>query len=171
MNWMSDYRENAGGRAAEALRAPIGLMSPLWLVYGMALNAGTTWWWMNRLTRPANLEAMHGGLALEAERLSPAAAPAPIEVDAAEIEIEIESEAAEAVSDAAETVADDLTRMVGIGPRLAELLAERGVVTFAQIAAWTDAEVGEIDTALNLKGRASRDAWIAQARRFVARED
>ena len=123
--------------------------------------------------RATNLEAMHGGLALEAERPSPAASPAPIEVDAAEIEpeIEIESEAAEAAQETAETVADDLTRMVGIGPSLAELLAERGVVTFAQIAAWTDAEVAEIDTALNLKGRASRDAWIAQARRFAARED
>jgi predicted flap endonuclease-1-like 5' DNA nuclease len=63
---------------------------------------------------------------------------------------------------------DDLTRLVGIGPKLAAALAERGVTTFAQIALWSEQELADIDKALDLKGRAVRDAWVAQAKRFAA---
>ena len=63
---------------------------------------------------------------------------------------------------------DDLTRLVGIGPKLSVALAERGVIRFAQIAAWTEADLAEVDKALDLQGRAVRDAWVAQARRFAA---
>jgi predicted flap endonuclease-1-like 5' DNA nuclease len=62
---------------------------------------------------------------------------------------------------------DDLTRIVGIGPKLAAALAERGVTRFAQLAAWGADELAEADAALSLKGRAVRDAWVAQARRFA----
>jgi len=65
-------------------------------------------------------------------------------------------------------IPDDLTRMVGIGPKLTLALAERGVTRFAQIAAWTEADLAEVDKALDLKGRAVRDAWVAQAKRFSA---
>ncbi len=61
---------------------------------------------------------------------------------------------------------DDLTRMVGIGPKLAAGLAERGITRFAQIAQWGEEDLAAIDKALDLKGRAVRDAWVAQARRF-----
>jgi predicted flap endonuclease-1-like 5' DNA nuclease len=47
-------------------------------------------------------------------------------------------------------------------------LAERGVVSFSQIAAWTEDDLADIDKALDLKGRAVRDAWVAQAKRFSA---
>jgi predicted flap endonuclease-1-like 5' DNA nuclease len=43
-----------------------------------------------------------------------------------------------------------------------------GVTTFSQIAAWTPEELADIDLKLGLKGRAERDAWIAQAKRFAA---
>jgi predicted flap endonuclease-1-like 5' DNA nuclease len=64
-------------------------------------------------------------------------------------------------------VADDLTRMVGIGPKLSAGLAERGVTRFAQIAAWTAEDLAEVDGALQLKGRAVREAWVAQAKRLA----
>lgn len=67
----------------------------------------------------------------------------------------------------AEAVTDDLTRVVGIGPKLAASLAELGVTSFSQMAAWTPEELKSIDELLNLKGRAERDAWIAQAKRFA----
>lgn len=68
----------------------------------------------------------------------------------------------------AETAApDDLTMIVGIGPKLAAALAERGVTTFAQMARWKARELERVDKALNLKGRAVRDAWVAQAKRFA----
>ncbi|MCY1647098.1 hypothetical protein OVA11_08560 [Caulobacter sp. SL161] len=80
-----------------------------------------------------------------------------------EVEPEVEPEAVVAL----EAVADDLTRLVGIGPKLASSLAELGVTRFSQIAAWSPDDLASIDQLLNLKGRAERDAWIAQAKRFA----
>jgi predicted flap endonuclease-1-like 5' DNA nuclease len=57
--------------------------------------------------------------------------------------------------------------LVGIGPKLAVSLADLGVTSFSQIAAWTPEDLTSIDQLLNLKGRADRDAWIAQAKRFA----
>lgn len=74
---------------------------------------------------------------------------------------------AEAVQHAVTQVGDDLTRLVGVGPKLAASLGELGVTTFSQIAAWTPDELASFDQLLNLKGRAERDAWIAQAKRFA----
>ena len=67
-----------------------------------------------------------------------------------------------------EDAVDDLTRLVGVGPKLAASLAELGVTKFSQIAAWTPDELASFDQLLNLKGRAERDAWIAQAQRLAA---
>ncbi|MGZ6027426.1 MAG: hypothetical protein ACXWKU_20620 [Caulobacteraceae bacterium] len=82
---------------------------------------------------------------------------------------------AEQVAEAVEVMAeeltpepDDLTLLVGIGPKLAAALAERGVTRFVHLAAWTEDDLGAFDKALDLKGRAVRDAWVAQARRFAA---
>lgn len=74
---------------------------------------------------------------------------------------------ARAAVDAVQTVADDLTRLVGVGPKLAASLTDMGVTSFAQIAAWSADDLAKFDTALSLKGRAARDAWVAQARRFA----
>lgn len=74
----------------------------------------------------------------------------------------------EAVAETASEAVDDLTRLVGVGPKLAASLAELGVTKFSQIAAWTPDELSSYDQLLNLKGRAERDAWIAQAKRFAA---
>jgi len=62
---------------------------------------------------------------------------------------------------------DDLTRLTGIGPKLAAALAERGITTFAHLAAWTEENAKAFDAELSLKGRVARDAWIAQARRLA----
>ena len=88
-----------------------------------------------------------------------------IETVAAEVPPVLES-VAEAVAAPAEP--HDLTRLVGIGPKLAVALAERGVTRFEHIAAWTQDNLADIDKALDLKGRAVRDAWVAQAKRFAA---
>src|SRR5207247_6420417 len=85
----------------------------------------------------------------------------------AEPEPEIAAEAAPE-PEPAPAEPDDLTRIVGIGPKLSEALAARGVTRFAQIAAWTSKDLAELDVALSLKGRAVRDAWVAQASRMGA---
>lgn len=93
-------------------------------------------------------------------------------IEAAPVETALVEDApVEAAVEAVEVMTalgDDLTRLVGVGPKLAASLAELGVTTFGQIAAWTPEQLAEIDLKLGLKGRAERDAWIAQARRFAA---
>lgn len=100
--------------------------------------------------------------------------------DAAEAVVEPVVQAESVVAEAAETVAeaveaapakveaalDDLTKLVGVGPKLAASLADLGVTKFSQIAAWTPDELASYDQLLNLKGRAEREAWIDQAKRF-----
>lgn len=60
---------------------------------------------------------------------------------------------------------DELTRMKGIGPKLAAQLKELGITRFDQIAAWDDATIDRIDAALGrFQGRIRRDDWVTQAR-------
>jgi predicted flap endonuclease-1-like 5' DNA nuclease len=64
---------------------------------------------------------------------------------------------------------DDLTRIKGLGPKLARLLAELGVTRFAQIAAWTEADIAAIDGKLGaFAGRPTRDAWVEQAQLLIS---
>ncbi len=59
--------------------------------------------------------------------------------------------------------ADDLKELSGVGPALEKKLHAAGVTTFAQIAAWTEADVADMDEKLSFKGRIEREGWIAQA--------
>lgn len=101
----------------------------------------------------------------------PAIEPEAPEAILAEAGFEAANAASESVGEAAMAVslaADDLTRLVGIGPSLATKLADLGVRTYADIASWTEDDVLKMDKALDLKGRASRDRWVEQARQFAA---
>jgi predicted flap endonuclease-1-like 5' DNA nuclease len=102
---------------------------------------------------------------------------APAIIEAVEAPVEAALEAAQVTL---ETVAlvddtppeaeaeDDLTRLVGVGPRTARALLDRGVTRFAHLAAWTEDQMAAFDQELNLKGRSVRDAWLAQAKRLAA---
>lgn len=73
---------------------------------------------------------------------------------------------------AASAAADDLARIKGVGPKLVALLGELGVTSFAQIAAWTDADVARIDGQLGrFAGRITRDQWIEQAKLLAAADE
>lgn len=64
---------------------------------------------------------------------------------------------------------DDLTRIKGVGPKLSTRLAELGVTSFPQIAAWSDADLARVDGALGaFAGRPARDNWIAQCQLLAA---
>ena len=66
-------------------------------------------------------------------------------------------------------VSDDLKRIKGIGPKLEAMLHGMGVHHFDQIASWTEAELAWVDDNLEgFKGRASRDAWVDQAKVLAA---
>ncbi|MGH1465439.1 MAG: 50S ribosomal protein L21 [Cognatishimia sp.] len=70
--------------------------------------------------------------------------------------------AAKAAAPAAEG-ADDLKKLSGVGPALEKKLLEAGVTSFAQIAAWGEADIAEFDEKLSFKGRIEREGWVAQA--------
>lgn len=59
---------------------------------------------------------------------------------------------------------DDLTRISGIGPRIAEVLNGLGIWTYAQIADWLPENQTWIENHLSFKGRVSRENWVEQAR-------
>lgn len=205
--------------AEKALTLPVGMASPLWLMFAGAAAAGAAMFWARAWFKPTNLEAVLAPLpppapetaepiieAVEdAVMLAVETTEATLEVAAEVIEATTEATAervedaievvesvagplAETSPEAVETVAeplietapevvdvvtepavvgaDDLTKLTGIGPKLAGLLAERGVTRFADIAAWTAEDVAAFDKDMKLMGRIDREAWIAQARRY-----
>ncbi|KCZ90655.1 hypothetical protein [Hyphomonas johnsonii] len=65
--------------------------------------------------------------------------------------------------------ADDLEKIIGVGPMLGELLNEIGVYYFWQIAEWTPEDVKWVDSKLmHFKGRIQRDNWVGQAQKLAA---
>ncbi|MBO6795933.1 50S ribosomal protein L21 [Maricaulis sp.] len=66
---------------------------------------------------------------------------------------------------AAPAANDDLTQLTGVGPALAKKLNEAGVTSFAQIAAWTDADM----EALGVTAKAEKGDWIAAAKALAAK--
>ncbi len=68
---------------------------------------------------------------------------------------------------AAKSDGDDLSTISGVGPVIVGKLHAEGITTFAQIAAWTDADVEAIEEKLSFKGRVGREDWIAQAKELA----
>ena len=66
---------------------------------------------------------------------------------------------------------DDLVQLKGIGPKLATLLNQRGIIRFDQIAKLSPAQVEDLDEALGaFRGRLARDRVVDQAH-YLARGD
>ena len=59
---------------------------------------------------------------------------------------------------------NDLKKITGVGPALERKLNALGVTRFDQIAGFSDEDVEKVDTALNYKGRVTRDDWVGQAK-------
>jgi len=105
----------------------------------------------------APLDASPASLASDIAEPTPAPEPEPV--------------APEPAPAPAAPAGDDLTRMKGVGPRLAERLASVGIISFAQLAALTPEEANTLDARLgDFQGRIHRDRWIEQAS-FLAKED
>lgn len=65
----------------------------------------------------------------------------------------------------------DLTRLKGLGPRLAGTLAERGITSVAQLAALDEDGAAALDASLGtFAGRLARDRLLRQARLLEAGE-
>ena len=83
---------------------------------------------------------------------SPTPAPAPVPAPSAQ-----------------PAAADDLSQIKGVGPKLVTMLAENGVTSFAQIAAWSESDIAAVDAKLGrFKGRITRDQWVEQAKLLIS---
>ncbi|TSE11752.1 proton-conducting membrane transporter [Mesorhizobium intechi] len=79
--------------------------------------------------------------------------------------------AAPAAAKPAAGKSDNLRRLIGIGPVNEKLLKAQGVTTFAQIAAWTAADIKRIEDVMNFDGRIARERWIDQAKLLAAGDE
>lgn len=83
--------------------------------------------------------------------------------------VAVAAAALDARIDAGREEADDLTRIKGLGPKLAATLGTLGVTRFDQIAGWSEADIDRIDAQLGrFQGRIRRDEWVEQARLLAA---
>ena len=104
-----------------------------------------------------------GGATTEPAATTPAATPAPTPTPTPAPASA--SASAAPASASAPAGGDDLTRIKGLGPKLSATLHGAGVTSFAQIAAWSDADIDRIDAQLGrFQGRIRRDDWVGQAK-------
>ena len=101
-----------------------------------------------------------GSVPASAPKAAPAKAAAPKK-----------AEAAPKATPVAEAAADDLKVLSGVGPALEKKLHAAGVTSFAQIAAWTEADIAEFDEKLSFKGRIEREGWVEQAKQLAAEKE
>ena len=61
-------------------------------------------------------------------------------------------------------VIEDLKRVRGIGVLIEKKLNSLGVMSYEQIANWTNADIDRVSQILDFKGRIERENWVEQAR-------
>ncbi len=120
---------------------------------------------------PRGIDIIQGPLSAAANSQSTAAAPMGTDAEAGPEVAPAPAPEPEAAP-AAPGAGDDLTRIKGLGPKLAALLGEFGITSYAQIAAWTPEEIERIDAKLGrFSGRIARDQWVQQAQLLAAGDE
>ncbi len=89
-----------------------------------------------------------------------AAPTAPVEFEAPAEQFELLS--------APRGAPDDMSKLNGGSPQLAQKLNDAGIFHFWQLAAMSPEDAANIDRDLKLNGRLDREGWIIQARELVA---
>ncbi len=121
-----------------------------------------------KVSSTARSAAAKPAVVKKAEPKKPAAvkaAPAKAKVVAAPpVAIAAKPAAAPVRSRKAAVKADDLKRISGVGPKLEQILNGLGILRFADIAAWSDADIERIDAELGFEGRIRRDDCVGQAK-------
>lgn len=145
------------------IRTTLGLLAGLVLAFaGVVLFVWLLW----RLWSQSDKGEGPPAIEIKAE---PAAVEAEVEEEVAEAEAEPEGveaeEAPEEVAPAEPVEPDDLKRIEGIGPKIAGVLQDAGIATFAQLA---DTDVSDLKQILEksdprLLRLAKPDSWPEQA--------
>lgn len=150
-----------------------------WLLVAVAVVVlAVLLFWLLAASRKTRVEITpveHGAVARRNQALidaapavGPVAAPTippatPSAMGAVAVAVEAQATPAPVTGNAA--TADDLTRIKGVGPKLAEQLNALGISELSQIAAWDDGDIDRIDAQLGrFQGRIRRDNWPEQAR-------
>ena len=106
---------------------------------------------------------------IDSPPVTPPAVPPGLAGTGTAVAAAVEEQQIEAAAHAG--AADDLTRIKGLGPKLAATLNAIGVTRFDQIAGWSEADIDRIDPQLGrFSGRIRRDGWVEQAG-YLARGD
>ncbi|WP_264392338.1 hypothetical protein [Porphyrobacter sp. ULC335] len=114
---------------------------------------------------PRGIEIIQGATSAAANSQAVAASPLGTDDEAG-------PETAPVVTTPAPGAGDDLTRIKGLGPKIASLLGEFGINSFAQIAAMTPDEVERLDAKLGrFSGRITRDQWVEQSKLLAAGDE
>ena len=137
------------------------------------------WWILRRPTarvRAESVDVLTPGAAPAARNTLLVDAPPVVPLPASDAMGGIGEVIASAATNLAQTSppmtigeADDLTRIKGLGPKIATLLRSLEITRFDQIAGWSEADIARIDPQLGtFKGRIARDNWVEQARYLSA---
>ncbi|ASW06183.1 5' DNA nuclease [Rhizobium sp. 11515TR] len=102
-----------------------------------------------------------------AKKTAKAEAAAPAAAKKVEVAAPVAAKPAPARGRKAAEKVDDLKRISGVGPKLEQVLNGRGIKRFADIAAWSDADIERIDGELGFEGRIRRDDWVGQAKALL----
>ena len=159
------------------------LLTQYWWLFGAAFLVGLAVAWIVRATnRKTRVEidkrdvldegagpSQRNQALIDSAPASSGEAPQPLNDQAEAEPVPAVSEPKPAASPASTAGSDDLTQIKGLGPKLRSTLADLGVTSFAQIAAWDDAEIERVDAQLGrFQGRIRRDNWVDQAKLLAA---
>jgi large subunit ribosomal protein L21 len=79
-----------------------------------------------------------------------------------------EPKAAKSAAKAEGLDASNLSLISGVGPTIEKKLRAAGITSWNDIAAWSEADVAKWDEELKLRGRATREEWVEQAKELLA---
>lgn len=89
---------------------------------------------------------------------APVAKPAPTKAEPAPAKAKVSK------TTTSKAKPDDLKTISGIGPKVEQVLNGMGYSHYADIAAWTEADIAKVEDALGFAGRIGRDDWVGQAK-------
>ncbi len=97
-----------------------------------------------------------------------AAAPVALKAGSEAVKGKAAAKPAKAEAKAEGLDASNLSLISGVGPTIEKKLRAAGITSWNDIAAWTEADVAKWDEELKLRGRATREEWVEQAKELLA---
>jgi large subunit ribosomal protein L21 len=97
-----------------------------------------------------------------------AAAPAALKAGSEAVKGKAAPKPAKSETKADGLDASNLSLISGVGPTIEKKLRAAGITSWNDIAAWTEADIAKWDEELKLRGRATREEWVEQAKELLA---